>query len=74
MQKHALNRKMFADGFYYIEEKDTVDPQELIDEQIAKLRADLEYFLEFGDESIFDDLPGADIEIQVRHQGPVVQN
>ena len=56
---------MFADGIYYIEEKDATDPKDLIDQQISKLRADLEYFLEFGDESIFDEYPGADIEIQV---------
>ena len=57
---------MIADGFCYAEEKDVTDPKDLIDKQIAKIRADLEYFLEFGDESIFDEYPGADIEIQVK--------
>lgn len=57
---------MLAEGYFYVEDKEVPSAKDSLDQQISKLRADLEYFLEHGDESIFERYPGAEIEIQVK--------
>ena len=44
-------KTMFAEGYYYVQDKD------ILDQHLAELRADLEHFLEHGDESVFENNP-----------------